>query len=89
MSSVTRPGTDSPALPAAAQEPDRRGTIVVNLMHFATDDRRWPYVGFDGTFRVGRFGVQATYFPHSERDHYGDPEHAWTRTFKFLHRPRF
>ena len=56
-------------------------------MHFATDDRRWPYVGFDGTFRVGRFEVQPTYFPDSERHDYGDPEYAWTRTLEFLHRP--
>lgn len=71
------------ALPAAAQEPDRRGTIGVNFMHFASDDRRWPYVGFDGTFRVGRFEVQATYFRDSERHDYGDPEYAWTRTLEW------
>lgn len=52
-------------------------------MHFASDDRRWPYVGFDGTFRGGRFEVQATYFRDSERHDYGDPEDAWTRTLEW------
>ena len=57
-------------------------------MYFATDDRRWPYVGFHGTFRVGRCRVQATYFPDSERHDYCDLEYAWTRTLEFLHSPR-
>ncbi len=71
------------ATPAAAQEPDRLGTVGVNFMHFASDDRRWPYVGFDGTLRVGRLEVQATYFRDSERHDYGDPEYAWTRTLEW------
>ena len=75
------------AAPVAAQEsapaPARRGTIGAAILHFASDDRRWPYVGVDGTFRVGRFEVQATYFRDTMRYDDFDPEYAWTRTLEW------
>ena len=70
------------AAPAAAQEsapaPERRGTIGAVILHFSSyENRQWPYVGFDGTFRVGRFEVQATYFRDTVR--YDD----WTSTLEW------
>ena len=63
--------------------PERWGTIGAAILHFASDDRRWPYVGFDGTFRVGRFEVQATYFRDTMQYDDFDPEYAWTRTLEW------
>ena len=70
------------AAPVAAQEsapaPGRRGTIGAVILHFSSyEDRQWPYVGFDGTFRVGRFEVQATYFRDTVRSD------DWTSTLEW------
>ena len=66
VSSAMRQGADSPRPARRGAGTGPPGNDRRDFMYFATDDRRWPYVGFDGTFRVGRFGVQATYFPDSE-----------------------
>lgn len=75
------------AAPVAAQEsapaPERRGTIGASILHFGSDGRGWPYVGFDGTFNVGRFEVQATYFRDTVRYEDFDPEYAWTHTIEW------
>ena len=70
------------AAPVAAQDsvtaPERRGTIGGVILHFSScENRQWPYVGVDGTFRVARFEVQATYFRDTVR--YDD----WTSTLEW------
>ena len=69
-------------VPAAAQEPERRGSVGVAMIHAAGDDRRLPIGGFDATFRVGRFDVQATYHRLTERYDY-DLSDPWTRTIEW------
>ena len=75
------------AAPATAQESatatDRQGSVGVSGFHAGGDSRRWPIAGFDGTIRVGRFEVQATYFRDTIRYDDDMPEYAWTRTLEW------
>ena len=72
------------ALPAAAQEPtERQGSIGASFFHLGGDDRRWPYSGIDGTYRIGEIELQGTYHRYSRR-YEEETEYAWTRTLEWI-----